>query len=351
MITEDKIKKFLDSAATAEEAEDVYTYFRDNPDVLNKYVNQEEWNNIVAKQLPTKIEADIDKVVLSKTASIKISKGFKYLAAASLIGIISLTVYLFSPFSKNHSDTLYAVAKEDSLANFSQAIKIVKLIDGSTISLYPETVLYYPSAFEADNRTVRLKGKAKFDVAKDKKRPFTVISADITTTALGTVFIVDDTDKENIAVSLLEGKVVLRPVGEAAFNEVYLSSNEKCIINKKDYRVSLQSIDVPALQNNMAVKKPTKNIETKKENKTVFVDAIPVQDALDFNQTPLYHVFNVLAGNYVAKISYNQKDVEGLFFTGKFNKEAQLESILKIVCEMNDLKTVETKGKIQISKR
>ncbi|MCU7693864.1 FecR family protein [Haoranjiania flava] len=352
MITEEKINRFLDGSATSQEAEEVHTYFLNNPDALDRYINSEEWNNTTAKQLPAKTEADMDKVVLSKTVAAKLSENFKYLAAASVIGIIILAAYIIPSFNKINSESLYAIAKEDSLTNYSQAIKIIKLIDGSAISLYPGSALYYPSAFEEDNRTVRLKGKARFDVAQDRKKPFTVISSDITTTALGTIFIVDGTDTGNIAVSLIEGKVVLKPLREAKFKAVYLNPNEKCIIHKKDYRISLQSInDEPLFKNNIISKKHLRNTQIAKENQPDFIDATPIEDALDFNQTPLYHVFNVLAGNYPLKISYNKKDVEHLYFTGNFKKEQQINTILKIICDMNGLEAVATKDRIRISKK
>lgn len=352
MITEEKISRFLRGSATSQEAEEIHTYFLNNPDALEKYINSEEWDNTTTKQLPAKIEADIDKIVLSRTVAAKRSQNLKYLAAASVIGIVILAAYIIPSFNKPDSESLYAIAKEDSLTNYSQAIKIIKLIDGSAISLYPGSALYYPSAFEEDNRTVRLKGKARFDVAQDRKKPFTVISSDITTTALGTIFIVDGTDTGNIAVSLIEGKVVLKPFREAKFKAVYLNPNEKCIIHKKDYSISLQSIDnEPLFKNNIISKKHLRNTQIAKENQPDFIDATPVEDALDFNQTPLYHVFNVLAGNYPLKISYNKKDVEHLYFTGNFKKEQQISTILKIICDMNGLEAVTTKDRIRISKK
>ncbi len=350
MITEEKIKKFLQGSATTDEAEEVYAYLLKNPDELNKYISPEEWAIISNRQLTPKAEATIDKVVFSKTAPSKIIKGFRYLAAASLLGIIALAAYILFPVGQN-PEAFLASAKEDSLVNSAQAIKIVKLVDGSVISLYPQAVLYYPSAFNSNDRTVKLKGKAKFDVAGDQKRPFTVISKNVTTTALGTVFIVDDTDNENIVISLIEGNVVLKPLNHTAFKEVYLSPNESCIINKKDYRLSVQKIEIPAPKNTTPATKNLKNTQAKAEKTSEFINAVPVQDALDFNQTPLYHVFNVLAGNSTIHISYNNKDVSGLYFTGKFNREENIDSVLKIICDMNNLKIIKQKDKVQISKK
>ena len=47
--------------------------------------------------------------------------------------------------------------------------------------------------FPPDKREIFLKGEAKFIVAKNKKKPFTVYTGMLATTALGTIFTVKTT--------------------------------------------------------------------------------------------------------------------------------------------------------------
>ncbi|MGY0041580.1 FecR family protein [Pedobacter sp. NJ-S-72] len=68
------------------------------------------------------------------------------------------------------------------------------LTDHSVVTLNSGSVFKYPASFASNNRKVFLiKGKVFFfEIAKDKTRPFTVYSAKLSTTALGTSFTVEN---------------------------------------------------------------------------------------------------------------------------------------------------------------
>ena len=85
--------------------------------------------------------------------------------------------------------------------------KLLVLPDGSKVTLNAESTIIYGEDFKT-NRTIKLDGEAFFEVAKDPEHPFTVISQNISTTALGTSFNVKSypTDRK-IQVSLATGKV------------------------------------------------------------------------------------------------------------------------------------------------
>ena len=73
------------------------------------------------------------------------------------------------------------------------SVKIITLTDHSVVTLNSGSVFKYPSSFASNNRRVFLiKGKGFFEIAKDKTRPFTVYSAKLSTTALGTSFTVEN---------------------------------------------------------------------------------------------------------------------------------------------------------------
>ncbi|MEQ9286356.1 MAG: FecR domain-containing protein [Cyclobacteriaceae bacterium] len=83
----------------------------------------------------------------------------------------------------------------------------IKLSDGTMVWLNSGTSLSYKEYFSDSQRVVKLDGEAYFQVAKDKQRPFRVISSNFTTTALGTAFNVKSYKGEIETISLLEGKV------------------------------------------------------------------------------------------------------------------------------------------------
>jgi transmembrane sensor len=88
----------------------------------------------------------------------------------------------------------------------------VVLPDGSVVHLNSESQISYPDNFK-ENRTVALSGEAFFEVVKDQRHPFEVVSGTISTTALGTSFNIKAyPDTDAIQVSLATGKVQVREV-------------------------------------------------------------------------------------------------------------------------------------------
>lgn len=85
--------------------------------------------------------------------------------------------------------------------------RLVKLEDGSRISLDADTKVEV--AYSNDRRRVRLLGgRAKFDVAQDPRRPFTVAAGDRLIVATGTAFSVELLQKQ-MRVVLYQGHVAV----------------------------------------------------------------------------------------------------------------------------------------------
>lgn len=84
----------------------------------------------------------------------------------------------------------------------------VRLPDGTNVWLNAASSLRYPSAFKGSERKVELSGEAYFEVAKNKKMPFRVISNTQTVEVLGTHFNVNSyLDEADTKTTLLEGSV------------------------------------------------------------------------------------------------------------------------------------------------
>lgn len=89
--------------------------------------------------------------------------------------------------------------------------RIVALSDGSRISLDASTIVEF--AYSRDKRRLWLKqGRAKFDVAKDPLRPFSVSAADKMVVATGTSFSVECVENQ-VRVVLYEGHVAVLESG------------------------------------------------------------------------------------------------------------------------------------------
>lgn len=86
----------------------------------------------------------------------------------------------------------------------------VVLSDGSQVWLNAQSTLKYPLEFTGDSRTVEIEGEGYFTVARDKKRPFKVISKGQEVTVLGTSFNVSAYTNETVKTTLVSGAVQVR---------------------------------------------------------------------------------------------------------------------------------------------
>jgi len=89
------------------------------------------------------------------------------------------------------------------------------LADGTRVWLNANSSLTFPTAFPADQRKVRFKGEAYFEVAKDKSRKFIVESNETEVQVLGTHFnIMAYEDEAAQVTTLLEGSIELHKGNE-----------------------------------------------------------------------------------------------------------------------------------------
>lgn len=85
------------------------------------------------------------------------------------------------------------------------------LEDGTRVYLNTDTELV--EHYDKVARRIELrKGEAMFEVAKNRNWPFIVTAGDRQVRALGTAFVVRR-ERENVAVTLVEGKVTVSPIG------------------------------------------------------------------------------------------------------------------------------------------
>jgi transmembrane sensor len=142
----------------------------------------------------------------------------KYALAASVAFIL-----LFSS-SFYFSGTLFSPTKNDQQFVELKTLKTdvgqqtrFTLTDGSRIKLNTNTLVKV--SYSKKQRLLTLvRGEARFDVAKDKSRPFIVTAGKQSFTALGTIFNVQkDTDKE-MELVVTEGRVLVTKSSESLIN-------------------------------------------------------------------------------------------------------------------------------------
>lgn len=152
----------------------------------------------------------------------KIRVNWQWAAALAASVVMVLSVFLWSNFPMSPH------AEPEVFATNAGEQQIITLTDGSRLMLDAETkvtVLY-----EDDQRVLTLQeGRAKFDVEKDPKRPFSVTAGGRTTVATGTSFSVELL-RRDLQVVLFEGQVKVSKAGSPSSSQSFtLAPGEKLV--------------------------------------------------------------------------------------------------------------------------
>ncbi len=120
-------------------------------------------------------------------------------------------------------------------------IKVVKLADGTKVTLNYQANLHYPKHFKRKSRNVKLEGNAFFNVAKNKEKPFTIETSKSLVEVLGTSFDVQ-ADQNKTIVTVATGKVrVSNKLNESVFEEII--PNEQAIHEGDEVQKSKVEVD------------------------------------------------------------------------------------------------------------
>jgi transmembrane sensor len=216
--------------------------------------------------------------------------------------------------------------------NSSGKTKRLVLQDSSEVMLDPLSEVTWNEPFTNNRRDLILKGRARFHVAKDKTKPFTVFSGHIATTALGTQFTVTAFEQEDlITVQLFEGKVVVKAadsVQPKLKRSFYLLPGEELLYSNRQYTARVHRF----INDNT----PAKHREEENAEDQPLLPADKGSWYM-FNNQPLAQVFKQLEEMYGVHISYSEKDIAKMYFIGKFSKNDSVSNILKQIAALNNL--------------
>jgi ferric-dicitrate binding protein FerR (iron transport regulator) len=233
--------------------------------------------------------------------------------------------------------------------NTSDKAKRLVLADSSEIVLDPLSEVTWNEPFTNNKRDIELKGRARFTVAKDKARPFTVISGNIATTALGTQFTVTAFERDDfITVQLYEGRVVVKPadpVHPKLKSDFFLLPGEELLYSNTQNTAHVRKF----INDNTTARSAAKN-----EHNTADQPSLPVGDKGSwymFNNQPLVQVFKQLSAMYGVDIVYSENDIAKMYFIGKFSKTDSVSNILKQIALLNNLTVTRENNTYIISNR
>ena len=221
MITQDLIKKFFRQECTPEERDIVLKYWETNPEAFDSYWDEQEWEHLEEiKERNTRLSQKMFSKVSRRTTRKKKLLLLRNAGIAASVLLMLLVAGSILYKTRDHSDMVSgyksSVRKSDSWIQHENTGSIplnILVEDGSSVVVEPGGCVRYHQPFSVGReRVIYLEGEARFNVAKDRKRPFRVFSDALVTTALGTSFTVKAiAGKEEITVALHEGRVVVKP--------------------------------------------------------------------------------------------------------------------------------------------
>lgn len=173
----------------------------------------------------------------------------------------------------------------------------ILLEDGSSVVLDPSGRLSFSEKGSTGKREVSLRGKAFFEIVKDKKRPFIVYTDGLATKVLGTSFMIDAPENgSEIKVEVKTGKVSVFPLSFQA------SEKEKEAFSKPELTGTVLSHD-----EKIAFSKVSgKTTRVQEVAKAVNVTTDIADQLFIFDETPASEVFKALESAYNMKIIYKE---------------------------------------------
>jgi len=215
-------------------------------------------------------------------------------------------------------------------ANASQP-RLITLGDGSKISLEKDSKIEVSDDFNQVNRTVYLKGKAFFEIKRNEKKPFLVITENLVTQVLGTSFWIEAKGADPaISVSVRTGKVTVftKPKqGNLLVSEqkTELIPNQMAVFNKADQQIVRTLVKDPVIIN----------------------PSVDGKNQFSFQEMPVSGVFEVLEKAYGIPINFDKEKIKNCNLVASLGGES-LNEKLDLICEIIHATYTENEGRIMI---
>ena len=286
---EELISRYFAGEADETEKEKISKWRSDNSKNAQYFLEMKEAWLIADKQIEPNDEM-LEEILSNKDARIVAWPSFlKYAAAVLLIGLLGSLWYF--------NDT------EPMIENIVFRGESKTLPDGTIVTLKDGATLDVVKFSETERR-VKLSGKAFFDVARDEKKPFFVVTEDATVHVLGTSFLV---------AKNLDFTEVCVETGLVSF-----STNDP---RKNNMSVNLEPGEMGVIGNNLQgiVKRKNDN-----QNFLAWKDG-----ALSFERARATEVVQILEDVYGARFDLPQ-NLSNCRLTAKFNQKT-LEEVIQII--------------------
>lgn len=330
-ISTEQIARYLEGRCAPAEQREIADYLHAHPEELEQFLDQQGWG--AEMMLPEEQSARMLSAIRRQTVHTRRHRllwpAIGATAAAAIAGWIWWTVPATELPVNNK--TMHAIAQAPAVTTpaitllrvYQPADSVVRLPDGSQATLRPTAEIRYDAGYSRQHRELQLIGEATFDVAARAALPFTVHSGEVSTTALGTVFMVSAPENtRHIKVRLLSGKVVVKTKDSKG---TYLTPGQELAWNEDNNKLSVYAWKQPS-------KSVTVTPPTAPEATVLMHDG-----QIEFVKCAVEEVFNVLRREYGIQITADPADLKGCFFTGTLAGQQEADDIIHTIATLNQL--------------
>jgi ferric-dicitrate binding protein FerR (iron transport regulator) len=177
----------------------------------------------------------------------------------------------------------------------------VRLFDGTAVQLNAQSTLSAPLYFNTTSRDVELNGEGYFTIVTNHEMPFVVsLKNKLTVTAEGTIFNIRSYENQEVATTLIEGKVKMKSVSDS----ILLQQGEQAeTVNKKMIK---------------AVKNPDIDQATAWRKKGDYY----------FKNMPIKDVMIEIGYWYGYDVEFRGQGFKNELASGKFERDANIDSLI-----------------------
>jgi len=313
-ITKALIDNYLNGTANAEEIAAVETAVANNELNWEDFMPEKEWNRSGlhgAFEKQSEIKAQILKQIEPKN-----NYRFYWIKYAAIILFVGIGAWLaLTQIKSPKTVTAHLTPKRDNTSknleqpsnlyyiNSGNNVQQIDVSDGSVIELYPNSEVKFTADFSGISaREIQLKGKATFIVAKDKTKPFRVYTASLTTTALGTIFSVDESSASITKIKLYEGRIEVKSDNNHQNIKplnLQFQPNEEISFDRKQQQIVAET----RVNTSLASKRGS-------YQKT--------DEQLIFNNLSLHDVLHIISHNYAIKLNFAPRDIQDKYYSGTY---------------------------------
>lgn len=305
-LNDEILARFLMGECTEDELREVNSWLGESTENPRELFRLEEIYHL-GKIDDTSDEKDVEKaekrlfkrLEQEKSKQHKVRRIYGWMRyVAMFIGIFILGGVGYMLFqNQDRSEPLLTVTTQD-------AIKEMKLPDGTTVWLNKNTTLKYPREFLASGRKVYLEGEGYFDVKRNPERPFIVQSEAMQVKVLGTVFnFRSDKVKMSAVATLLKGEIEVK--GNHEEGMIVLAPGQKAELNGVTRRLVVKQVDT--------------GFENWHDNQFIF------------DKADIYTIARTLENSYGVKIILAPDIDVKKTYSGTIKKKKNVEEVLNLI--------------------